>query len=134
MQFILLTGPYSLSCKQEMSLVFGICPIILWYLGYLKQEKTKKSSNIQKSQDRLKFFPYKSSRERKARIYLINRQIGFFSEPFDQNKKVMAFLMQNRPMAYNFLQCDFLLQQLLHTLPLVIFSFLSREVLQGEKC
>ena len=40
--------------------------------------------------------------------------------------------MQNRPMAYNFLQCDFLLQQLLHTLPLVIFSFLSREVLQGK--
>ena len=40
--------------------------------------------------------------------------------------------MQNRPMAYNFLQCDFLLQQLLHTLPLVIFSFLSREVLYGK--
>ena len=40
--------------------------------------------------------------------------------------------MQNRPMAYKIFQCDFLLQQLLHTLPLVIFSFLSREVLQGK--
>ena len=49
-------------------LVFGICPIILWYLGYLKQEKTKKSSESPFREDRLKFFPYKSSRERKARI------------------------------------------------------------------
>ena len=32
-------------------------------------------------------------------FYLISRKIGFFSEPFDQNKKVMTFLMQNRPMA-----------------------------------
>ena len=37
--------------------------------------------------------------------------------------------MQNRPMAYNFLQCDFLLQPLLHTLHLVILAFLSSEVL-----
>ena len=27
--FSSLTGPYSLSCKQEMSMAFGICPIIL---------------------------------------------------------------------------------------------------------
>ena len=29
--------------------------------------------------------------------------LGFFSEPFDQIKKAMTFLMQNRPMPYNFL-------------------------------
>ena len=63
-----LTGPYSLRCKQKMFKTFGICPIILWYLGYLKQEKTKKSSESPFREDRLKFFPYKSSRERKARI------------------------------------------------------------------
>ena len=39
---------------------------------------------------------------KKARSsYLLSEMAGsgFFSEPFDQNKKVMAFLMQNRPMA-----------------------------------
>ena len=34
-------------------------------------------------------------------FYLISKKIGLFSEPFDQIKKVMTFLMQNRPMAYN---------------------------------
>ena len=64
----LATGLYSLSCTQKISLVFGICPIILWYLGYLKQEETKKSCEKSFREDRLKFFPYKTSRERKARI------------------------------------------------------------------
>ena len=35
------TGPYSLSSKKNMFMAFGICPIILRYLRYLKQEKTK---------------------------------------------------------------------------------------------
>ena len=63
-----ITGPYSLSCKQKMFKTFGICPIILWYLGYLKQEKTKKSSEDPFQEDQLKFFPHKSSRDRKPRI------------------------------------------------------------------
>ena len=34
-----------------------------------KTGKTKKSSDIQKSKDQLKFFPYKTSRDRKAKAY-----------------------------------------------------------------
>ena len=41
--------------------------------------------------------------------------------------------MQNMPMAYNFLQWDFLLWLLLHTIHLVILAFLSREVLVVKK-
>ena len=40
--------------------------------------------------------------------------------------------MQNRPMANNIYQCDFLFQLLLHTLHLVIPAFLSHEVLLGK--
>ena len=36
-----------------------------------------------------------------TKFYLIKREIRFFSEPFDQIKKVRTFLMQNRPMANN---------------------------------
>ena len=64
----------------------------------------------------------------KARITKLGR-LGFFSEPFDQAKKVRTFLMQKWPMANNIFYCDFLLQLLLYTLPLVINVFLSREVL-----
>ena len=35
-------------------------------------------------------------------FHYISKKIGFFSEPFDQIRKVMTFLMQNRPMAYKF--------------------------------
>ena len=37
-------------------------------IGYLKQDKTKKSCEKSFREDRLKFFPYKTSCERKARI------------------------------------------------------------------
>ena len=40
--------------------------------------------------------------------------------------------MQKWPMANNIFKCDFLLQLLLHTLPLVKLAFLSREVYQGK--
>ena len=112
-----LTGPYSLSCKQKISMVFGICPIIPWYLGYLKQEKTKNSSE-------------KSFREERS-SYLLSEmgRSGFFSEPFNQIKKVRTFLMQNWPMANNIFLCDYSLQLFLHTLHLVILVFLSRELL-----
>ena len=62
--YILVTGRNSLSCKQKMSLAFGIWPIIHWYFGYLKQEKTKNSSYVAFQVDRLKFFPYKTSFDR----------------------------------------------------------------------
>ena len=51
-----ITGPYSLSCQYKIFKQFGICPIILWYLGHLKQEKTKKFNDRFFQEDRLKVF------------------------------------------------------------------------------
>ena len=42
---------------------------------YLKQEKTKKSSEDPFREDRLKYFPYKSSRERKARVTISQQKL-----------------------------------------------------------
>ena len=63
-----ITGPYNLSCKQKICKQFDICPIILWYLGYLKQERTKKFNDPFFREDRLTLFLYKTSCDRKPRI------------------------------------------------------------------
>ena len=76
-----------------------------------------------------RIMPGKEISSQKCYPLKISGEIGLFSEPFDQIKKIRTFLMQNRPMAYNIFYCDLFLQLILHTLPLVILCFLLCEVL-----